>query len=454
MLRRSHPLAGAVIGAAAAALVAASPALACSASTGRPITSFGGGDGTINVPWYTGGIGRGDTFLGQPLVHLDVTPSGQPGVGSFRTVSIAHVQDGGTGDDIGSLVVRGYRSDGTPDPAYAGGKALVIPSFTSTGIDDSYAGAGSDSQRRLVVGQLRSDIGSPPSIRLLRITAAGAIDKAYGAPVVAGGTTAAGIDGAEAAFAVRSSGWVWGCGWGALQPDRVRLTEIDPQGRVHSQRWVDLPVGTGGSAARACTSIAAATDGSALVAVSRSFGDGTTAGLLKIRRDGTVDTSFGAGGYASWTGGAARVVTTAQDGSYLVGTASRTDSTWTNQVVHVLAGGALDPGWGTDGVADVCHSDVELATVSPGSGGAAYVGLTSATPAGKPGVLRLSPDGELDASYARCGWLEIPSGGGEGTGPAGVVEVRSGVTLIGVTAPRAPSTAGTVPGSRVDKRTA
>ena len=455
MLRRSYSLAGAVIGAAAAALVAGAPALACSASNGRPIASFGGGDGSINVPWYTAGVGQGGTFLGQPLVHLDVTPAGQPGVGSFRTLSLA-LSNGSTGDDTGDLVIRGYRSDGTPDPGYAQGRALVLRTWTTTGIYDSWAGAGADGQRRLVVAKRREDLMEVPTLLLRRITAAGAVDASFappsGARITSPGTSSEFT--VDLGFAVRSSGWVWGCGWSQQTPGTVRLTEIDPQGRIHAQRAVALPVGVGQSVTSACRAVGAATDGSALISVDRKAGDVSTPALLKITRAGAVDTAFGTDGYASWDGAGAERIVTAPDGSYLVGAHAQTGAgTHLNQVVHVLAGGALDPGWGTGGVADVGHTDVALSALSAGSGGTAYVGLASSTPSGRPGRLRLAPDGRLDTAYARCGWLEIPSGGGAPSGPAGVVEVRSGVTVIGMTAPRATTSAGTVPGSRVDKRT-
>lgn len=154
-----------------------SPAVATTGRVGRLDTTFGGGDGTVNVPKYSAvTLARGETLEG-----LFVRPGG-----AFRTVTVGYGAPLGpprTGDLPGYVTVRGYRANGSVDPTFNGGAPRVLRNIIAAtgGPRTGVVRTAMDSSGRIVIATARYDVDcfGPCEVRLYRVLANGGVDSTY-----------------------------------------------------------------------------------------------------------------------------------------------------------------------------------------------------------------------------------------------------------------------------------
>ena len=177
--------------------------------------------------------------------------------------------------------------------------------------------------------------------------------------------------------------------------------------------------------------------------------------VARLRPDGTLDPSFGAGkGYvvdpaATGTASPTSIALTA-DGGVLIGSAAYLDKI---SIAKLRADGTLDQAWAGDGVAELPFavpyvSPVSAANIEVAPGGSVFVFAAASshgTTTSNSGieVIKLLANGTLDSSFSGDGWTEFDAhaaGGGEiaadgdlivGARTAGIdVEHHSDVELL------------------------
>jgi uncharacterized delta-60 repeat protein len=145
----------------------------------------------------------------------------------------------------------------------------------------------------------------------------------------------------------------------------------------------------------------------------RIIAAGAMAGYLRsvarFHFDGSIDTTFGTGGYVAW--GAAgtttfRALAIQPDGKILAGS----ESSQAFYVVRLLEDGGLDPGFGSGGVVTTAFPDLRQAGVAsllvqPDGRIIAAGGGIDSEGGGVATVARYEPDGSLDQSFGDAGTL-------------------------------------------------
>ena len=143
------------------------------------------------------------------------------------------------------------------------------------------------------------------------------------------------------------------------------------------------------------------------------IGAASQSGLVVARRlaDGSPDPTFAAGGSGIAPVGAMgeASVSVLAGGGVLIGGSALAAGASRAAVARFDAGGALDPGFSGDGIAEPVPGDAQVNDLTRDGEGRA---LLAASVAGEPVAFRLTGSGELDPAFAG-------DGGAEGPGKAG-----------------------------------
>ncbi|MEN9630417.1 MAG: hypothetical protein RJA10_3645, partial [Pseudomonadota bacterium] len=318
---------------------------------------------------FVAGSGQGASGLDFALLRLraDGTPDASVGTTGVRLLSIGSADDQAFGMAV--------QADGR----------LVLAGRTATGTDRSDAAVA----RLRADGQTDTTFGNGGTVVLdfggTLDSAAAVAARADGSLVVAG-TTATG-SGADFALA-------------RLKTDGTLDTAFGTGGKVV------VPFGTGADRAHA---LALQTDGS-ILAVGESVEQGVShMAIVRLRSDGTLDTSFGIGGKVvvpSAVNATARAVAVQPDGLIVLAGSIDDGANANFMVVRLTASGSTDASFGSNGVV----------TVSPGSGPDHATGIALQSDgrivvAGYStqgtdtdfSVVRLNANGTLDESFSGDG---------------------------------------------------
>ncbi|MFY0566500.1 hypothetical protein ACN28E_22060 [Archangium lansingense] len=246
-------------------------------------------DGTLDSTFGSGGRvvtdfdGRIDGIQG-----LALQPNG-------RIVAVGNSFSGATNHDFG--IVR-YRKDGRLDPSFGSGGRVLLDFF---GGFDIASGVVLLPGCKLLVGGMVTRPGTGLDFGVVRLKEDGTLDTAYGS----GGLAAAdytGLNDAGQAIALAPGGHVVVTGWADTGPGRFYdfgAVRFDKEGRPDSR------FGVGGKTSvdfffnqDLGEGIAVQHDGRILVTgtVFNSTNWQYDMGLARLKRDGSLDTSFGEGG--------------------------------------------------------------------------------------------------------------------------------------------------------------
>jgi uncharacterized delta-60 repeat protein len=317
-------------------------------------------------------------------------PAADPGFGSMGLRRIGFASDGadselrrlrvladgrllgggavGTGGGAANLdysVVR-LLADGSPDPSFGSSGARLLD-FSS---DDSLHGLHLDPEGRILLTGY-SDLGefTTACARAVRMLADGGDDPGFGS----GGSQCveSGLGNRDISLALDS----------LLLPDgrtvlagttnvaqsgppsfdmlvAVLLSDGSLDTGFGSDGFVSIGFDLGGFNADRAEAVALQADGKLLLAGSAWAGNGTDIALARLLPDGSLDLSFGNGGRAVIPvdlvpGGSDRAHAMVLDDEQrilLAGTAQRASGVEAGFVMRLLAGGTLDPGFGSGGI--------------------------------------------------------------------------------------------------------
>lgn len=300
---------------------------------GSPDVSFGAG-GKVTTP-----IGAGDDLATSVAVQSD----GKIVVAGNTTTS-APFRD--------MAVVR-YNANGSLDTSF-NGTGIVTTAFGGND-DDSAASVAVQSDGKIVIAGL-SGPGSSYDFALVRYLADGSLDAAFGT----GGrvkTSIGGID-AGASVKIQGDGKIVVAGYtfdGGAQPNfaLVRyLADGSLDAMFGSGGTVTTPVGSGADQA---TSVALQADGKIVAAGFAIDGGSNDFALARYLADGSLDTTFGAGGKVTTAIGSgddfAFGVAVQGDGAIVLAGFSIIGGNYDFALARYTAAGALDASFGSGGKA-------------------------------------------------------------------------------------------------------
>ncbi len=141
-------------------------------------------------------------------------------------------------------------------------------------------------------------------------------------------------------------------------------------------------------------------DGSVLVVATGTVSADAVA--VRLHANGTIDTSYGSAGFASTAllGAGATAAISADGSCTFVGKAVANGNL---TAVRVAAGGALDAGFGSGGVATVAGTVTVGACAVDAAGGLAVTGITGSGSSWRIYVIRFDAHGALEATFGSGG---------------------------------------------------
>ncbi|MBK9176445.1 MAG: T9SS type A sorting domain-containing protein [Flavobacteriales bacterium] len=381
--------------------------------------------------------------------------------------------------------------NGNADPDFGWYAGIVIISF-GLGTDMGRAVAALPDGKVLVAGYARNDISSTPEVAIHRLGINGYIDPSFGTSgrrTVAAGArmdiafavsvqpdqrillagSSVGPDGESMAF-VRHQGngsldLSFGSSGRLLVPigenSAVRAVATRPNGRIvaagHtgnagsrdlalvqllSTGIIDPDFGLNGTVVQSfgagddeVQAMHLAADGSVLIVGSTDDGSGTDLLVARYDATGALDTDFGQGGWSTFDLGGderASAIRVLSDGRIMLAGDRSTIAGSDIVVARLLAGGSLDPSFGSGGVSVIdlgavpCSANAIIMDVSGRTivtGGAEIDGSSQVL------VARLEPDGNPDATFSGDGWTTVDAGPGDDVGRAVLVRT-DGVILV------------------------
>lgn len=308
-----------------------------------------------------------------------------------------------------------YNEDGTLDASFGGGTVRTDISGEGS-FDIGHAVAIQADGKIVVAGS--SNSGGDTDFTVARYNGDGSVDTAFGR----GGsvhTDVSGTDGYDAAtaVAVQADGKIVAAGSSAGRDSTdFALVRYSPDGTL------DTTFGAGGrtltdlGGADRAAAAAVAPNGAIVVAGDSDTGDSTDFAVTRYRPDGGLDASFGDGGaVVSDLRGAGgydegRAVTVRSDGAVVVTGSSNAAGTRDFALVRYRPDGSADPTFGTDGT---------VLTDLSGVGGVDSAVAVTLTPRGQivaAGIARLPRNTDMAvARYYDDGSLDTAFGDGGAT---------------------------------------
>lgn len=144
-------------------------------------------------------------------------------------------------------------------------------------------------------------------------------------------------------------------------------------------------------------------DGKILVTASETFS------VRRYLSNGDLDTGFGAGGTATGPAGSSRAIALQPDGGILVAGSSSQQVGIT--IVRFLADGTLDPAFGSSGVVHTQIDGASANDIALQPDGKIVVGGSMTYGDGRFALARYEQDGDLDPTFGSGGFVTDPVGG-------------------------------------------
>ncbi len=435
-LRGGRMLAGVV----ALALLAAACDFEVGTATGELDPGFGGGDGGA----VFGGlrIRTNDTLTSAArlpdgrVVALGVVTSGFPVVTrylpdgtldrSFGDDGVATVAVDAMGDiavaSDGAVLVPGrwqqgvwgvarLLPDGTPDPGFGVDGVAVLDVAGASGQNWTLGVATAGERTYLLAWAFEGTEGAIDTV-VLGLGPDGTLDPAFGPDgtgilhISGGGDSGAIGIAPDGAVVVSYASRNWS------QDTAAGVLRISPTGDVLAR--LDLATAGTPTPLRDVDDMDVGEDGSVVLTVSDLFGTPTRY-VLRVTPAFALDPSFGSGGVASL--GELIFETTevlVDDAGGRVIVAGKDRTTGDFVTAALAADGSLDPGWGDGGIAT--HAELATPTIAAGlfarPGGVLVAGDTRRTFAdpGDQYLLALTPAGDADPTFGDDGWARTDIG--------------------------------------------
>lgn len=365
-------------------------------SSGALDSGFGGGDGIVTTAIENGAV----------VVDLALTGGGKIAVAAQGSSLFPGSMD--------NITVAQYTSAGSLDTAFGGGDGIVT---TTVGSTTTAGGLAVDSSDRVVVAGTTRTTEGVADFAVLRYTANGDLDSAFGGGDGIAITDAGSIGDVAQGVVIDGSGRIvvagntGNCCGDADDFATVRYTSVgsvdgafgDGDGIVHT----DFPTDSGDFG----NDIVLDDQGRAVVVGMSSVGDGQPKFLVaRYDTDGQLDPSFGSDGIVltdipDGDTERANAVTIDSLGRIVVAGSSFTTTYYDFTLARYDATGALDPTFGGDGVVTTTFqpflTDDAAADIAIDSQDRIVAGGNSE---GSFALARYNPDGSLDSAF----------GGGDG----------------------------------------
>ena len=381
----------------------------------------------------------------QPNGALDPTygVAGKVTTGLPRGASSIALQADGKTVVVGGLSMARYDTDGSLDASFGTG-GLVTIAFNG-GLNDEVQGLAIQPDGKIVVvGFAR--VGTQNDFAVARFTSSGVLDPAFGT----GGKVTTDFNGqVDEAWAalIQPDGAIVVAGHAATN------TALGPDNDFAVARYtgtgtLDASFGTGGKVmtnigGRTDLAHAAAlqSDGKIVVTgrVANGGGDNPDVGIVRYGADGTLDTGFGTQGKVQidLTGGEwdeASDIVIQSDGKLLVAVQALVGSTFDFEVARFTPGGALDPGFGTQGVATAAigaQHDFARAMALQSDGKIVVVGSAALTTTDLA-VARFQSGGALDTGFGIGGKVTVDFFGASDGAEGVVVQTDGRIVVAGL----------------------
>ncbi len=381
------------------------------------------------------------TFSGDGIATINTTPPGVFGSDNGRAIALQSdgriVVAGLSGND---LAVSRLNPDGSLDMTFGGGDGVALTNIPGGTVDTAQSVTLQADGKILVTG--RTTVGAENQLVVLRHNVDGSLDTTFDGDGIA--IVAAGLN-ADEGFSVKtqSDGKIVVSGYSAVGLEHSLLVaRFNANGSLDAtfggDGIVTTDIGPGlggfppelvqlGAQSESGQGLAIQADGRIVVA---GFGPtptgGTDIALVRYNSDGTLDTTFGAGGIVTTAVSAGAIVDRGlglalqADGRLVVSAAVVTaDGGGDIGVLRYNADGTLDTTFGGDGIVTVAVGpglNPDLANgIAVQADGRIVVGATPflgiiTGPGSDFGAVRLNPDGSLDATFGGIGSPVVNAG--------------------------------------------
>ncbi|TFW19979.1 hypothetical protein E4L96_10945 [Massilia arenosa] len=392
------------------------------------------------------GVAPGMTAIdaGTDYTFVGATPTTG---GKFLT--LANMNAAANGDNYLAVLGR-INADGTQDTSFGGGTGKVQLPITY-GYLNAAPASQPDGKVLLAFG---TPGGSPTDMKIVRLLADGSVDTSFGTNGTATVSIGSGND-EPRKILVLGDGKIAVAGTAYNGTDRdFGITRLNADGTLDTSfnGSGTLRVPFGAATSDLATTLSIGSDGKlVLVGSSRSTTAASSGdiGVIRVNVDGTLDTSFGAGGKVLIPVGVGEDVAGASavlaNGKILIAGSSRSGtsdtSDWDTSLIRLNADGTLDTSFGSGGMVKTHVTDgldrlFALAVQADGKVVVAgSTGATSNATGGMGGifaVFRYNADGTPDTSFGTNGLARLP-GHGLGDQVASIAIVDGKVVLFGST---------------------
>jgi uncharacterized delta-60 repeat protein len=193
-----------------------------------------------------------------------------------------------------------------------------------------------------------------------------------------------------------------------------------------------------GSASPTAYAVALQPDGRIVAAGSfSSYGNGqldSGIALARYTADGTPDPSFGSGGLVTTpTGGFGRALALQPDGRIIVAGSRKEGSQALFALVRYRRNGSLDPSFGAGGIVTTAFGSLDgaSAVLLQRNGKIVVVGNSQKNGRGLFALARYEPDGSLDPSFGSGGKVRTGFGSGGGSPTAAALQRDGKIVVVG-----------------------
>jgi uncharacterized delta-60 repeat protein len=298
------------------------------------------------------------------------------------------------------IVATRMTTSGALDPTFGSGGVVTVRINGGAGVD-SGAGLALQADGKIVIaGSGRDGTYGPLTFVAVRLTVNGSLDQSFGVGGVS--NVAIGSTSIANAVVIQSDGKIVLAGTALGTHNEFAAARLNPDGTLDhsfgSAGTVTVPSYTGSA-----WGLGLQSNGQLVLAGQTDYSNSSVSGAqqfmaVRLNPDGSMDAGFGQGGVVTVPIGSTALgygVAVQGDGKLILAGPAFT-TTGVNAAVRLTSGGALDPTYGTGGVATV-----------PDWYGANGIVLDQAgralLPAVGASVLRMNTDGSADATFGSAG---------------------------------------------------
>jgi uncharacterized delta-60 repeat protein len=313
-----------------------------------------------------------------------------------------------------------YNADGSLDPSFGAAGKVTTPIGQSG--DIAFAGALQPDGKIVVAG--KTDGGGSSDFGIARYNANGGLDTAFGDAGKVRLAISSGFDAAKG-LALQVDGKVVVAGRGSVNgvDEDFTLVRLRVDGSLDTGFGLNGVVSTPiGSSHDIASAVALQPDGKIVVAGTSHIGNRAQFALARYNADGSLDSSFGAGGKVTTPVGgnsdSANALVLQPDGKLVVAGTSFNGANTDFALARFAAAGTLDPSFGVGGKVTTAIGsagfDFARAVVLQPDGKIVATGSSNVPANGDFALVRYNADGSLDPGFGAGGKLTTAMEADEG----------------------------------------